>query len=111
MKVCRFHGARRKSSIKRGPDHPQYLHGRETLEARHRRVESMSRLRFLTDLGVSGGFIDQRIPGYTLIDKATRHAEICQKSESAHRLDATVSCFEGLATVEVLRVVGASLDR
>ena len=63
MKVCRFHGARRKSSIKRGPDHPQYLHGRETLEARHRRVESMSRLRFLTDLGVSGGFIDQRIPG------------------------------------------------
>ena len=61
--VCRFHGARRPETIKRGPDHPQYRHGRETLEARRRRVEAMSRLRFLSDLGVVGGFIQHRIPG------------------------------------------------
>lgn len=63
MPVCRFHGAHRPASVKRGSDHPQYVHGRETLEARRRRVEAMSRLRVFADLGVSGGFIDRRIPG------------------------------------------------
>jgi len=62
-KTCRFHGARRPESVKRGSDHPQYSHGRETLEARRRRVEAMSRIRLLTDLGVAGGFIQRRIPG------------------------------------------------
>ena len=61
--VCRFHGARRPESVKRGSDHPQYSHGRETLEARRRRVEAMSRLRVLVDLGVVGGFLQRRIPG------------------------------------------------
>ncbi len=63
MSVCRFHGARRPETIKRGPAHPQFRHGRETQEIRHRRVDAMSRIRLLADLGVAGGFIERRIPG------------------------------------------------
>jgi len=63
MPVCRFHGARRPETIKRGADHPQFVHGRETVEARRRRAEAMSRLRFVSDLGVVGGFIQRRIRG------------------------------------------------
>ena len=61
--TCRVHGARRPESIKRGPSHPQYRHGQETLEARRNRVEAMTRIRFLTDLGVAAGFIRTRISG------------------------------------------------
>jgi hypothetical protein len=63
MAVCRFHGARRKETIERGPTHPQYKHGNETQQARRRRVEAMTRIRFLTDLGVAAGFIGKRVPG------------------------------------------------
>ena len=63
MPVCRFHGARRPESIKRGPAHPQFRHGRETLEARQRRVDGMSRLRSIVDLAVDAGFIRTRIAG------------------------------------------------
>lgn len=63
MPVCRFHGARRPESVKRGSAHPNFQHGRDTLEARHRRVEAMSRLRLLADLGVAGRFLQRRIPG------------------------------------------------
>ncbi len=63
MPVCRFHGARRPESVKRGPAHPQFRHGRDTVKARQRRVEGMTRLRRLVDLGVAGGFIRTRITG------------------------------------------------
>ena len=63
MPVCRFHGARHPKTIKRGADHPLYRHGRETLEARRNRVEAMTRIRVLTDLGVAGGFLTKRISG------------------------------------------------
>ena len=61
--TCRVHGARRPESVKRGPSHPQYRHGRETLEARRSRVEAMTRIRVLTDLGVAGGFLTKRVSG------------------------------------------------
>ena len=61
--TCRFHGARRPNTIKRGPAHPQYRHGRETKEARQRRVEEIMRLRRLVNLVVGSGFIRNRIPG------------------------------------------------
>ncbi len=63
MPVCRFHGARRPDAVLRGPRHPQYRHGRETLEARRGRVEAMTRIRVLADLGVAGGFLTKRISG------------------------------------------------
>jgi hypothetical protein len=62
-RTCRVHGARRPESVKRGPTHPQYRHGRETLEARQRRVEGMTRLRRLVDIAVDAGFIRTRITG------------------------------------------------
>ena len=61
--TCRVHGARRPESVKRGPSHPQYRHGREALDAKRGRVEAMTRIRFLTDLGVAAGFIRTRISG------------------------------------------------
>ena len=70
MPVCRFHGARHPQTIKRGTDHPQYRHGREALEARRRRIEGMTRLRRLVDLGVAGGFIQKRITGRRPLTKA-----------------------------------------
>lgn len=63
MPVCRFHGARRPETVLRGPNHPQYRHGRETHEARRNRVEAMTRIRLLADLGVLGGILKRRVPG------------------------------------------------
>ena len=57
--VCEVRGA----GIRPGPSHPQYRHGRETYEARRNRVEAMTRIRVLTDLGVLGGFLKRRVPG------------------------------------------------
>jgi hypothetical protein len=34
MSVCRYHGARKPETIKRGAEHPQYRHGGESLEAK-----------------------------------------------------------------------------
>jgi hypothetical protein len=61
--VCKFHGARRPGSVKRGTDHPQYRHGGETLKARQRRVEGMTRIRRLVDIAVDAGFLKKRITG------------------------------------------------
>ena len=37
--VCRMHGARKKSTVKQGRDHPCWKHGRETLGAKAARHE------------------------------------------------------------------------
>jgi hypothetical protein len=47
MKVCKFHGARRPSSIKRGADHPLFKTGTETLEAKELRSQKLVELREL----------------------------------------------------------------
>jgi hypothetical protein len=50
-KTCRLHGARRRSSIKRGKSHPNFLHGTETLEAKRLRSLKLAELREIeTDL-------------------------------------------------------------
>ena len=64
---CRFHGGlstgpktaegRRKCAAVRT------IHGDETYEARRGRVEAMTRIRLLADLGVLGGFLQRRVPG------------------------------------------------
>jgi hypothetical protein len=64
MNVCRVHGARKATTIKRGIDHPNYQHGRETRQGRINRVKAMKRLRFLEEIGHIFGFIEgKRIPG------------------------------------------------
>ena len=37
MSVCRYHGARKPETIRRGVDHPRHRHGRETKEAKAER--------------------------------------------------------------------------
>ena len=54
--VCRFHGARNRSSIKRGEQHPNYLHGKETMEAKADRSKKLSELRDLEKIMFDGGF-------------------------------------------------------
>jgi len=64
---CRFHGG-----LSTGPRtdlgrkkcaEAKLIHGRETNVARRRRVEAMSRLRDLVELGIRGGFLKRRIAG------------------------------------------------
>lgn len=64
MNVCRMHGARKATRVKRGNDHPNYQHGRETRQGRIDRAKAMERLRLLEELGHILGFIEgSRIPG------------------------------------------------
>ena len=49
-KTCRYHGARRSNTVKRGASHPQYRHGRETLEAKSARSRRLMELRELEAL-------------------------------------------------------------
>lgn len=44
MPVCRFHGARRASTILRGSNHPNYRHGEETLEQKTARSRELATL-------------------------------------------------------------------
>ena len=55
--TCRFHGARRKESIKRGKEHPNYKHGGETLEARALHRAKVGELQQLESLGREIGLI------------------------------------------------------
>ena len=55
--TCRVHGARKPNSIKRGKDHPNYLHGIETLERRRQRSIKLAELRAIEDDLIRVGFI------------------------------------------------------
>jgi hypothetical protein len=62
--TCRYHGARRPESIKRGADHPQYQHGESTQEARAAYSEASSRLHELEEIGFRSGLMaGRRTPG------------------------------------------------
>ena len=56
-KTCRVHGARKQNSIKRGEDHPNYLHGMETLSAKHARQLKLRYLRAIEADLLSKGLI------------------------------------------------------
>jgi hypothetical protein len=63
-RVCRLHGARKPKSILRGTQHPNYKHGRETLEAKAKRSAGLTRLRKIEDVMVESGlFKIQRSKG------------------------------------------------
>ncbi len=59
-KTCRMHGARPPQSIKRGADHPNFKHGRETLEARQAYREASARLLDLRMECIRLGLIEDR---------------------------------------------------
>jgi len=48
-RTCRMHGARKKDSIKRGEQHPNYVHGNRTLESQKQASEQSARLQQLED--------------------------------------------------------------
>lgn len=48
-RTCRVHGARKAESIKRGKDHPNWHHGRRTLEAQIEQSTTSRRLQQLED--------------------------------------------------------------
>jgi hypothetical protein len=56
--VCRMHGARRPESVSKGPQHPNYAHGNETLEKRAERSRKSAELHQLVDLGNAVGLFD-----------------------------------------------------
>lgn len=48
-RTCRMHGARKKDSIKRGAQHPNYVHGGRTLEAQQEQSATSRRLQQIED--------------------------------------------------------------
>jgi len=59
MNVCRYHGARKSETVKRGASHPHYKHGQETLEAKTERSYRLAELRELEQLSFVYGMIQQ----------------------------------------------------
>ena len=55
MKVCRYHGARKPETVKRGASHPHYTHGQETLEVKAERSMKLLELRQLEALSFTLG--------------------------------------------------------
>ena len=50
-RTCRMHGARKAESINRGEQHPNFVHGRSTLEAQAEKSAKSVMFRYLTDIG------------------------------------------------------------
>ena len=55
--TCRLHGARKPNSIKRGIDHPNYLHGTETLERKRQRSLKLAELKEIENDLITRGLI------------------------------------------------------
>jgi hypothetical protein len=55
MATCRYHGARRRQTVRTGPDHPQYRHGYETLGAKRQRSDGLVRLAEYEELLAGAG--------------------------------------------------------
>jgi hypothetical protein len=52
-----MHGARKAATIKRGKDHPNFVHGERSLEGIKRHREVMGRIKMLTKLAKQLGMI------------------------------------------------------
>ena len=57
MPVCRVHGARRPETVKRGPGHPGWRRGEETMEAKAERSKGLAELRQLEALMHAAGIL------------------------------------------------------
>ncbi len=57
--VCRMHGARKPETIRRGANHPLFIHGQETLKAKSERSAILAELReieaFMFETGMATG--------------------------------------------------------
>jgi hypothetical protein len=55
MNVCRYHGSRKQSTVRRGEFHPAFRHGLETLEVKAERSQRLSELRELEAISFALG--------------------------------------------------------
>ena len=126
-KTCRYHGARRPSSIKRGKDHPQYRHGRETKEAREGYSEASSRLRKLEEAGFKSGllvgsktvgrkpssnewYLDNAVPLLRLLTGGKPEQTVPKDVRGWHNLRNGVKCWESADTVGYTAWLGIKLQ-
>ena len=56
-KTCRYHGARRRETVKVGKDHPQYKHGERTKESIRKYRTAMFELQTLEREGHESGVL------------------------------------------------------
>lgn len=56
-KTCRYHGARRRETVKVGKAHPQYKHGERTKEAIQKYRKTMLELQELETIGHQAGLL------------------------------------------------------
>ena len=57
MPVCRFHGALRPETVRRGVDHPQYKHGWRSQAGIEEYRQASARLRELEDYVIEAGLM------------------------------------------------------
>jgi hypothetical protein len=57
MATCRMHGARRPETVKRGPGHPGWRRGEETLQAKADRAAKLTELRHLEAIMHAAGIL------------------------------------------------------
>ena len=50
MATCRYHGARKRTSVRQGANHPQYRHGMETLDAKRHRNDALATIHQCEDI-------------------------------------------------------------
>ena len=55
MAVCRYHGARRAATVRRGANHPRYRSGEQTIEVKAERSGRLAELRDLEALSFALG--------------------------------------------------------
>lgn len=50
MRTCRYHGARKPETVRKGDLHPNFVHGLDTLQSKRTRSETLARLKKLARL-------------------------------------------------------------
>lgn len=55
MATCRYHGARRPETVRRGVEHPQYKGGQETLQAKQQRSQALARIAVYEEVLAQAG--------------------------------------------------------
>ena len=55
MATCRYHGARRPQTVRKGQEHPQYQNGRETQPAKQQRSQALARIALYEEVLAQAG--------------------------------------------------------
>lgn len=55
MATCRYHGARRPQTVRKGEEHPRYKNGRETQQAKQQRSQALARIALYEEVLAQAG--------------------------------------------------------